>query len=95
MKALDLPEVIVPAFTFAATAHALLWNNLKPVFCDCEPDSFTMDPAAAQALITERTSAIYPVCVFGVPGDLDAYQRLAARHGLTLLYDSAQGLGSA
>ena len=97
LRALGLPngsEVIVPTFTFAATAHALLWNNLRPVFCDCEPDSFTMDAVGAEALITEHTSAIYPVCIFGVPGDLDAYQRLADKHGLTLLYDSAQGLGS-
>lgn len=97
LKALKLPagsEVITPSFTFAATAQALLWNGLKPVFCDCDPETFTMDPAAAQALITERTSAIYPVCIFGLPGDLDAYQKLADEHGLKLLYDSAQGLGS-
>lgn len=97
LKALDLPkggEVIVPTFTFAATAHALLWNDLKPVFCDCEPDSFTLDASAAEALITQRTAAIYPVCVFGVPGDLEAYQQIADKYGLTLLYDSAQGLGS-
>lgn len=97
IRALNLPpdsEVITPTFTFAATAHALLWNNLKPVFCDCEPDSFTMDPSAAETLITGRTSAIYPVCIFGVPGDLDAYERLARKHGLALIYDSAQGLGA-
>lgn len=97
IRSLNLPlgsEVIVPSFTFAATAHALLWNGLKPVFCDSEPDSFTMDVAAAEKLITKRTSAIYPVCIFGVPGDLDAYQQLAEEHGLALIYDSAQGLGS-
>lgn len=97
IRALGLPkgsEVIVPSFTFAATAHALLWNDLKPVFCDSEPDSFTMDADAAAALVTEQTSAIYPVCIFGVPGDLDAYQRLASTHGLSLLYDSAQGMCS-
>lgn len=96
-RALDFPpgsEVITPAFTFAATAHALLWNNLKPVFCDCEPASFTMDPSLIENLITPRTSAIYPVCVFGVPGDLEAYAEVAAKHGLVLVYDSAQGLGS-
>ena len=97
-RALDLPagsEVITPSFTFAATAHALLWNNLKPVFCDSEPDSFTMDARAAEELINARTSAIYPVCIFGVPGDLDAYRSLADKYGLALLYDTAQGLGSA
>ena len=97
LKALNLPEgseVITPSFTFAATSHALLWNGLKPVFCDSDPDTFTMDAKAAEALVTERTSAIYPVCIFGVPGDLDTYQRLADKHGLALLYDSAQGIGS-
>lgn len=98
LRALDLPkgsEVITPSFTFAATSHALLWMGLKPVFCDSEPDSFTMDVRAAEALITERTSAIYPVCIFGVPGNLDAYQALARKYHLRLLFDSAQGLGSA
>ncbi|MDO8586154.1 MAG: DegT/DnrJ/EryC1/StrS family aminotransferase [Armatimonadota bacterium] len=97
LRALNLPkgsEVVTPTFTFAATAQALLWNGLKPVFCDSEPDSFTMSASAAESLITERTSAIYPVCVFGVPGDMDAYLRLADKHGLALLFDSAQGLGS-
>jgi dTDP-4-amino-4,6-dideoxygalactose transaminase len=97
LRALNLPkgsEVITPSFTFAATSHALLWLGLKPVFCDSEPDSFTMDANAAAALVTERTSAIYPVCIFGVPGDMDAYQQLADRHRLALLFDSAQGIGS-
>lgn len=97
MRALNLPpgsEVITPSFTFAATAHALLWNGLKPVFCDSEPDSFTMDASAAESLINERTSAIYPVCIFGVPGDLDAYRKLADKRRLALFFDTAQGLGS-
>lgn len=97
LKALDLPagsEVITPSFTFAATSHALLWNGLRPVFCDSEPESFTMDASAAESLVTARTSAICPVCVFGVPGDMNAYRDLADRHGLALLFDSAQGLGS-
>ncbi len=96
-RALGLPagsEVITPSFTFAATAHALLWNGLKPVFCDCEPHSFTMDASAIEGLITPRTRAIYPVCVFGVTGDLESYAALAEKHGLLLIYDSAQGLGS-
>lgn len=98
IRALDLPEgseVIVPSFTFAATAHALVWNGLRPVFCDSESRSFTMDASDAERLISRRTSAIYPVCIFGVPGDLDDYQTLAEDHGLRLFYDSAQGLGSA
>ncbi|MCE5198342.1 MAG: DegT/DnrJ/EryC1/StrS family aminotransferase [Armatimonadota bacterium] len=97
LRALNLPrgsEVITPSFTFAATSHALIWNGLKTVFCDSEPDSFTMDVSKAEALINENTSAIYPVCIFGVPGDLDAYEKLASKYGLALLFDSAQGLGS-
>ena len=97
LRSLNLPdgsEVITPSFTFAATSHALLWNRLKPVFCDSDPDTFTMDADAAASLVTERTSAIYPVCIFGVPGDMDAYQKLVDRHGLALLFDSAQGIGS-
>lgn len=97
LRALDLPkgsEVITPSFTFAATAQALLWNGLKPVFCDSDPNDFTMSASAAGALITERTSAVYPVCIFGVPGDMDAYRRLAKEHDLMLLFDSAQGIGA-
>jgi len=97
IRALDLPngsEVIVPSFTFAATAQALLWNGLKPVFCDCEAEGFTMDAKAAEELITHRTSAILPVCIFGLAGNLDAYQQLADKYGLALIYDSAQGLGA-
>ena len=97
LRALKLPEgseVITPSFTFAATSHALLWNGLVPVFCDSDPQMFTMDVKAAEALISEKTSAIYPVCVFGVPPDLDACQQLAQKYGLALLFDSAQGLGS-
>lgn len=97
LKALGLPkdsEVITPSFTFAATSHALLWNSLRPVFCDSEPGAFTLDVDAAESLIGDDTVALYPVCIFGVMGDLDAYQALAERHGLGLLYDSAQGLCS-
>jgi dTDP-4-amino-4,6-dideoxygalactose transaminase len=97
LKALELPrgsEVITPSFTFAATAQALLWNDLAPVFCDSDPETFTLDAAQAEALITRRTSAIFPVCIFGVPGEMEAYQRLAEQYGLALLFDSAQGIGS-
>lgn len=97
IKALGLPqgsEVITPSFTFAATSHALLWNGLRPVFCDSDRHSFTMDPSCIEELITPNTSAIYPVCVFGVPGEIDAYQKIAEKYRLELLFDSAQGLGS-
>lgn len=95
LKALGLKgEVIVPGFTFAATAHALVWNGLKPVFCDALPDTFNLDPEAAGKAITENTSAIMPVYVFGLPPDHDRFREIADRHGLKLVFDSAQGLGS-
>src|SRR5581483_1002977 len=80
-RALGLPEgaeVIVPSFTFAATAQALLWNGLVPVFCDCRPDTLTVDPAY----------------VYGLPPDVDALAALGARRGVPVYFDSAQGLGA-
>ncbi len=95
IKALGLTgEVIVPAFTFAATAHALVWNNITPVFADADPQTFNMDPDAAEAAITENTSAIMPVYTFGVPPEIDRYKEICDKHGLKLLFDSAQGLGA-
>ncbi len=95
LKALGLKgEVIVPGFTFAATAHALVWNGLRPVFCDALADTFNLDPEAAEKAITASTSAIMPVYTFGLPPDHDRFQEIAVRHGLKLVFDSAQGLGS-
>jgi dTDP-4-amino-4,6-dideoxygalactose transaminase len=87
-------EAIVPAFTFAATAHALIWNGVAPVFCDAEPGTLNLDPARVEEAITERTSAILPVSIFGVPPNVDGFERLARRRGLRLLFDSAQALGA-
>ena len=87
-------EVIVPGFTWTATAGALRWNNVEPVFADIEPGRLTLDPAAAEAAITPRTSAIMPVNVFGVPPDMDAFEEIGRRHDIPILYDSAQGLGA-
>ena len=95
VKALGLRgEVIVPSFTFTATVHALVWNGIKPVFCDILPDTLDMDPVKAKALITENTSALMPVYTFGLPPDIEALQRLADGANLRLLFDSAQGLGA-
>ena len=87
-------EVIIPPFTWTATAGALVWNGVEPVLADVEPGRFTLDPDAAEAAITPRTTAIMPVNVFGVPPEMDAFAALAERRGLKLLYDSAQGLGA-
>jgi dTDP-4-amino-4,6-dideoxygalactose transaminase len=87
-------DVIIPAFTWTATAGSLVWNGLNPILADVTPGRLTLDPAAAEAAITERTSAIMPVNVFGVPPEMDAFEQLARRYRLRLLYDSAQGLGA-
>ena len=97
VRALGLPdgaEVIVPSFTFAATAQALAWNGLMPVFCDCLPDTLTLDPADVERNLTARTGAICAAYVYGLPPDVDALTALAARHGVPLYFDSAQGLGA-
>ena len=95
VRALELSgEVILPAFTFAATAHALVWNGITPVFCDSEPGTLNLDPKKAEGLITKRTSAIMPVSIFGVPPRVAEFDGLARRCNLRLLYDSAQALGA-
>ena len=94
-KCLELTgEVILPSFTFMATASALLWAGLKPVFADVNFHTTNLDPAAAEAAITSETSAIVAVHNFGNPADLDALQELADRRGLKLIYDAAHGFGA-
>ena len=82
-------EVIVPSFTFVATAHALQWQQITPVFCDVDPATHNIDPARVEALITPRTSGIIGVHLWGRPADVDALQEIATRRGLRLLYDAA------
>ena len=86
-------EVITTPFTFVATAHCLCWNGIKPVFVDIDPVTYTLDPAAVEAAITPRTTAILAVHVFGNPCHLDALQRIADKHGLKLIYDAAHAFG--
>jgi dTDP-4-amino-4,6-dideoxygalactose transaminase len=86
-------EVITTPFTFVATTHALYWNKIRPVFCDIEPDTFTLDPDKIEALITPWTTAILAVHVFGRPCKLDALADIARRHKLTLIYDAAHAFG--
>ena len=95
--ALDLlpgSEVILPSFTFAATVQALFWNNLNPVYVDCLPHTFTIDPEQVKKAITPQTSAIYAVNIFGLPPDIDELMSISTKHGIPLVFDSAQGLGS-
>jgi dTDP-4-amino-4,6-dideoxygalactose transaminase len=86
-------DVIVPSLTFVATAHALEWVGLRPVFCDVDPVSWTMDPDACEAALTPATCAILGVHLFGQPCDVDALQALATRHGLALFFDAAHAFG--
>lgn len=87
-------EVIVPAFTFVATAMAVLHQGAVPVFVDVEPRTFGMDPARVEAAIGPRTRAVMPVHLHGVPCDLQPIADIAARRGLLLIEDSAQAIGA-
>lgn len=94
VRALDLSgEVIVPSFTFVSTAHMLLWHSIEPVFCDVSPNGWNMDPEACEALISEKTSAILGVHIWGQPCDIPRLTDIADRHGLTLLFDAAHAFG--
>ncbi|MCJ2099403.1 DegT/DnrJ/EryC1/StrS family aminotransferase [Methylobacterium sp. E-046] len=95
VKALDLTgEVITTPFTFAATPHVLSWHGIEPVFVDIEAHSMTLDPTRIEAAITERTSAILGVHVYGNPCDVDAIEQIARRHNLRVLYDGAHAFGT-
>ena len=85
-------EVIVPSFTFVATAHALAWQGLEPVFCDVDPRTHTLDPASVERAITPRTSGVLGVHVWGRGCDVEALQSICDRHGLRLLFDAAHAL---
>lgn len=87
-------EVVIPSFTFMATASALVWAGLKPVFADVDFHTTNIDPEAAEAAITPETSAIVAVHNFGNPADLDALESLAERKGLKLICDAAHGFGA-
>jgi perosamine synthetase len=87
-------EVIVPSFTFAATANSVALTGATPVFVDIEPTHFCLDPQAVEAAITERTKAIMPVHLFGHPADMTALGEIAQRHGVMLFEDAAQAHGA-
>jgi len=82
-------EVIVPSFTFIATAHALQWQEITPVFCDIDPQTHAIDPGEVERLITPRTTGIIGVHVWGRACDVAALQEIAERHRLKLLFDAA------
>jgi dTDP-4-amino-4,6-dideoxygalactose transaminase len=92
LKALDLSqnsEVITTPFTFPATPHCITWNGLKPVFCDIEPDTMTIDADKIEGLINKKTSAILGVHVYGLPCNVEKIQAIANKHNLKVIYDAA------
>ncbi|MGG5258027.1 DegT/DnrJ/EryC1/StrS family aminotransferase [Phycicoccus avicenniae] len=90
VRALGLEgEVVVPAFTFVATAHALSWQGIRPVFADVDPRTHTLDPRSVEAVITPRTTGIIGVHLWGRPADVTGLQDVADRHGLALMFDAA------
>lgn len=90
MQGVDMKgEVIVPAYTFVATAHALRWQGIQPVFCDIDPVTHTLDPKKVEELITPNTTGIAGVHLWGNACDVKALQEIADRHGLELIFDAS------
>jgi len=94
LKALRITgEVITTPYSFVATAHALLWNNITPVFVDIEPRTLNLNPEKIEAAITPQTTAILPVHCYGNPCDVDAIQAIADSYNLKVIYDAAHAFG--
>jgi dTDP-4-amino-4,6-dideoxygalactose transaminase len=87
-------DVVIPSFTFAATAHAVAWNGLHPVFADVDPSTLTLSPEAVQRAMGVRTSAILATHIFGTPCEVEELEDLAARDGIKLFFDAAHAFGS-
>jgi dTDP-4-amino-4,6-dideoxygalactose transaminase len=90
----DGDEVITTPLSFVATANSILYEGAKPVFCDIDPVTFNVDPSAVESAVTDATSGILPVHIFGYPADLPALARTASDRGLGILEDAAQALGA-
>jgi len=86
-------EVITTPYSFVATAHSLLWNGIKPVFVDVDPNTLNLDPAKIEAAITPHTTAIMPVHCYGHPCNVDAIQKIADNYNLRVIYDAAHAFG--
>lgn len=94
-RALELDgEVILPSFTFVATAHALQWQGITPVFCDVDPVTHTIDTDKIEALITEKTTGILGVHVWGRACDVETLNNIASKRQLKLMFDAAHAFGS-
>ncbi len=90
----DGDEVLTSPFSFVASANCLLYEGARPVFCDVDPVTLNLDPAAAAAAIGERTVGVLPVHIFGYPAAMPELERLASDHGLGLLEDACEALGA-
>lgn len=86
-------EVITTPFTFVSTTHAITQNGLTPVFCDIEPDTYTMDVSKIESLITDKTCAIVPVHVYGNVCNVEEIEKIAKKHNLKVVYDAAHAFG--
>lgn len=86
-------EVITTPYTFVSTTHAIIRNGLTPVFCDIDPHDYTIDADQIESLITERTSAILPVHVYGNVCNIEKIEAVAAKHHLKVIYDAAHAFG--
>jgi dTDP-4-amino-4,6-dideoxygalactose transaminase len=87
-------DIVLPSFTFMATAMAAVWAGLRPVFADIDPDTWCLIPVAAEAALTQATTLVTPVHLFGDPADTAAFDALAARRGVAVVYDAAHGFGA-
>lgn len=86
-------EVIIPSYTFVATAHALHWQGLTPVFADIDPETHNLDPEAVRRMITSRTTGIIGVHLWGRPAPVEELETIADEHGLQLMFDAAHAFG--
>jgi dTDP-4-amino-4,6-dideoxygalactose transaminase len=94
IRALELTgEVIIPSMTFIATAHALQWQEITPVFCDIDPATHNIDPVVVERMITPRTTGLIGVHLWGRPCDTSALEALAQSHNLKVIYDAAHAFG--
>jgi dTDP-4-amino-4,6-dideoxygalactose transaminase len=87
-------DVVLPSFTFSATAHAVVWNGLRPLFADVRPDDLLLDPSAVERSAGVRTSAILATHTYGAPCDVEALGEVARRNGIRLFFDAAHAFGS-
>lgn len=95
IRALEITdsEIITTPFSYVATVSSILWERCTPVFVDIDPDTFCLDAAKIEAVITPKTKAIMPVHVFGSPCDVDKIKAIAMKHNLKIIYDGAHAFG--